>query len=83
MDTDQPIPELADRDKLLMRVLEDLPPDLVNVLINIHDQQGCPMAQFIADSIGEKLDRLSCEQRQEVIERFRNEGIDLEEATGR
>jgi hypothetical protein len=78
MDTDEPIPELTNRDKLFLRVLEDLPPDLVDVLINIQQHQGRPMAQFIAEALGEKLKRLSYEQRQQVIGHFRKEGIDLE-----
>jgi hypothetical protein len=78
MNTDEPISELTNRNKLFLLVLEDLPPYLVDCLINIQQHQGCPMAGFIAEALGEKLDHLSYEQRRQVIGHFRKEGIDLE-----
>jgi hypothetical protein len=69
---------MSERDKLFLQVLEELPPDLLDVLINIQEDQGVPMAQFIADSIREKLVCLSPEQRGQVLEALRKEGIDLE-----
>jgi hypothetical protein len=78
MNTDEPISELTDRDKLFLLVLEDLPPYLVDRLINIQQHQGCPMAGFIAEALSEKLKRLSYEQCQQVIGHFRKKGIDLE-----
>ena len=74
---------MSERDKLFLQVLEELPPDLLDVLINIQEDQGVPMAQFIADSIRENLVCLSFEQRQEVIDHFHQAGIDLEQATAR
>jgi hypothetical protein len=78
MNTDDPSPELTDRDKLLLLTLEELPPHLVNVLINIQQHQGRPMAGFIAEAVSKQLDDLSYEQRQQIIELFREEGIELE-----
>jgi hypothetical protein len=82
MNAENQAPELTDRDKLFLHVLEDLPPDLVDVLINLAAHQGTPIATFIAQVVGEKLERLTYEEREEVIEHFRNAGIDLEQATG-
>jgi predicted DNA-binding protein len=78
MNTGEPIPELTDRDKLFLLVLQDLPPYLVDRLINIQQHQGRPMAGFIAEALSEKLDDLSYEQAQQVIEHFRKQGIELE-----
>jgi hypothetical protein len=58
MNTDEPIPELTDRDKLFLLVLEELPPYLVDVLINIQRHQGRPMAGFLAEALSAKLDHL-------------------------
>jgi hypothetical protein len=69
MDTDEPIPELTNRDKLFLRVLEDLPPDLVNVLINIQQHQGRPMAQKKSYA---KLDIPRSNVRRNPRKRWRN-----------
>jgi hypothetical protein len=69
---------MSEWDKLFLRVLEELPPHLLDVLIHLQERTGLAMAQFITEAIREKLDRLSPEQRGQVLEALRKEGIDLE-----
>ena len=73
--------QMTDRDKLLLSVLEELPPQLIEVLLKVQEREGVSMGKFVAEVIGHKMDRLTYDERQQVIEHFKKLGIDLEEAT--
>jgi hypothetical protein len=73
--------QTTDRDKLLLGVLEELPPHLIDVLLKLQEGEGVSMGKFVAEVIGHKMDRLTYDERQQVIEHFKKLGIDLEEAT--
>ena len=73
--------QTTDRDKLLLSVLEELPPHLIDVLLKVQEGEGVSMGKFVAEVIGHKMDRLTYDERQQVIEHFKKLGIDLEEAT--
>jgi hypothetical protein len=47
--------QMTDPDKLLLSVLEELPPHLIDVLLKVQERVGVSMGKFIAEVIGYKL----------------------------
>lgn len=73
---------MTERDRLLLFVLEDPLPPMVDWLIYVQEHKGIPRANYIADVFREKLDSSSYKYRQQAIVHFREQlGIDLEKAT--
>jgi hypothetical protein len=71
---------VTDTDKLLMLALEAYRPDQVDRVCTLARQKGWSLAETVAEVMRTQLNGLPWEDRQEVIELFKEEaGIDLEE----
>ena len=71
---------MTNTDKLLMYVMENCRPDQVSAMIASSQTKGRPIAGMVVEAVRIMMNRLTREERQEVIAKFREEdGIDLEE----
>jgi hypothetical protein len=70
---------MTNTDKLFLFAMEACRPDQVEALLAISQKKGRPLAELIAGIIRTSLDDLPWEERQEVVEGFKQEDeIDLE-----